>query len=57
LVGGPDGRMIANYIRILFGTANNWPLGAALSITSMLLVGSIALVYIWVTRKAMERLA
>ena len=35
LVGGKDGVMIANAIQAQFGKAANWPLGAALSVTTM----------------------
>lgn len=43
LVGGTDGLMIANMIQIQFGKANNAPLGAALAISSMIIVASISL--------------
>jgi spermidine/putrescine transport system permease protein len=42
LVGGKDGVMIANAIQAQFGKAANWPLGAALSITTMLVVTAMA---------------
>jgi spermidine/putrescine transport system permease protein len=38
LVGGKDGVMIASAIEAQFGKGNNWPLGAALSITTMVIV-------------------
>ena len=57
LVGGPDGRMIANIIQAQFGRANNWPLGAALSLTMMVAVTVISLIYIWLSRKGTERIA
>ena len=38
LVGGKDGVMIANAIQAQFGKAANWPLGAALSVTTMVIV-------------------
>ena len=38
LVGGKDGVMIANAIQAQFGKAANWPLGAALSVTTMVVV-------------------
>ncbi len=44
LVGGTDGLMIANMIQIQFGKANNAPLGAALAVSSMVIVASISLV-------------
>ena len=42
LVGGTDGVMIANMIQIQFGKANNAPLGAALAVSSMVVVGLIS---------------
>jgi spermidine/putrescine transport system permease protein len=42
LVGGPDGMMIANAIQAQFGKAANWPLGAALSVTTMIFVSLMA---------------
>ena len=46
LVGGSDGKMIANLIQVQFGAANNWPLGATLSLLAMLSVGFVALVFV-----------
>lgn len=57
LVGGPDGKMLANIIQIQFGKGNNWPLGAALSIGMMFTVAIISILYMWLTRKVTERLA
>jgi len=51
LVGGPNGLMIANMIEVQFKKANNEPLGAALALTAMALVGAIALLLVWATRK------
>jgi len=42
LVGGKDGVMIANAIQIQFGRASNWPLGAALAVTTMVIVTGLA---------------
>ncbi|OQM74315.1 ABC transporter permease [Manganibacter manganicus] len=42
LVGGKDGMMIANAIQVQFGRAANWPLGAALSVTTMIVVSLMA---------------
>lgn len=41
LVGGPNGQMVANVITSQFGTALNWPLGAALSIITLIVVLTI----------------
>ena len=57
LLGGPDGMMIGNLIQAQFGPINNWPMGAALSITLMLWICAIAVAFLMVTRKAQERLA
>jgi spermidine/putrescine transport system permease protein len=42
LVGGADGVMIANLIQVQFGRVNNWPLGAALAIASIIAVAVLA---------------
>lgn len=57
LVGGPDGQMIANLIQSQFGRANNWPMGATLSLVVMITLTVIALSYMWLTRKLTERIA
>ncbi|MFT4959291.1 MAG: spermidine/putrescine transport system permease protein [Paracoccaceae bacterium] len=46
LVGGSQGKMIANLIQVQFGAANNWPMGATLSLLAMLSVGCIAATYV-----------
>jgi spermidine/putrescine transport system permease protein len=57
LVGGPSGLMIANVIQMQFGKANDWPLGAALSIGSMVTVTLIACIFVWLSKWATERIA
>ncbi|SMF19806.1 spermidine/putrescine transport system permease protein [Xaviernesmea oryzae] len=42
LVGGKDGVMIATAIQAQFGKGANWPLGAALSVTTMIVVSAMA---------------
>ena len=54
LVGGSDGKMIANLIQVQFGAANNWPLGATLSLLAMMSVGFVAIVFV-VTASALGR--
>ena len=51
LVGGTGGVMIANIIQAQFGRANNWPLGSALAITTMLGVTAIACLSIWLSKR------
>ncbi len=41
LVGGPSSIMIANIVQSLFGTAYDWPLGAAISVCIFLLTISL----------------
>ncbi|MCP4937053.1 MAG: ABC transporter permease [bacterium] len=57
LVGGPDGLMLANIIQVHFGKINDWPMGSALAISMMLIVGLIAFTFVLITRKATERAA
>ncbi len=56
LVGGTDGVMIANAIQTQFGRASNWPLGAALSVTTMIVVSAMAGATVMVLRGAMKAL-
>ncbi|MFX0540167.1 ABC transporter permease [Roseovarius sp. S4756] len=51
LVGGTDGLMVANMIQIQFGKANNAPLGAALAVSSMVVVGAISVGIYFAGRK------
>lgn len=46
LVGGSQGKMVANLIQVQFGPANNWPLGATLSLVAMASVGFVAIVFV-----------
>ena len=49
LVGGTSGIMIGNIIQTLFGKANDWPMGAAVSMTMMLTVTLLVCLFIWLT--------
>ncbi|WP_050605442.1 ABC transporter permease [Ruegeria sp. 6PALISEP08] len=46
LVGGSQGKMVANLIQVQFGAANNWPLGATLSLLAMLSVACVAILFV-----------
>ncbi len=46
LVGGSQGKMVANLIQVQFGAANNWPLGATLSLLAMFSVGCVAILFV-----------
>jgi spermidine/putrescine transport system permease protein len=52
LVGGTRGTMIANVIEVQFNAVGNWPLGAALSLVSMAIVGVIAILFVTAARAA-----
>ncbi len=51
LVGGPGGRMIANWIQSLFIGQNKAPLGAATAIVAMVMVSTISLIFVFLTRR------
>jgi spermidine/putrescine transport system permease protein len=56
LVGGKDGVMIASAIQAQFGKASNWPLGAALSVATMLVVTAVALALAGLLRLGARRI-
>lgn len=56
LVGGKDGVMIATAIQAQFGKGANWPLGAALSVTTMVLVSLVAAAVVLSLRFAVRRI-
>ena len=51
LIGGPSGKMIAGWIYSQFFDLTNRPLGAALSVLSMLIVGGVSLIFILLNRR------
>ena len=57
LVGGPSGIMIGNIIQSMFGKALNWPLGAAISVISMLTVALMISLFLWGTHSFRRRVA
>ncbi len=52
VLGGGKNMMLGNLIELQFGQGRNWPLGAALSMTLLLIVAVALLVYV---RNATER--
>ncbi len=50
MVGGPRGVMIGQIVAAQFGAANNWPLGAALTIIMMITITAIVCTFIWFAR-------
>ncbi len=57
LVGGTEGMMVANMIQVQFSKANNAPLGAALAVTAMIVVGLVALTFVLLNRRWLRRQA
>lgn len=51
LVGGPEGRMIANAIQLQYLRLDNYPLGSALAVSAMTIVTLISLVFLWLNRR------
>ena len=56
LVGGSQGKMVANLIQVQFGAANNWPLGATLSLMAMVSVGIVAILFVIVATATGRRI-
>ena len=56
VLGGGKNLMIANLIELQFGQGRNWPLGAALSLTLLVIVTAALLVYVRVIARSGERL-
>lgn len=55
LVGGTQGKMLANLIQIQFGKSNDWPLGAALALSGLAFVGLIVVFTVAAFRAAIAR--
>ena len=54
LVGGPEGRMIANVIQLQYLRLDNYPLGSALAVLAMVTVTLISLVFLWLNRRFLK---
>jgi spermidine/putrescine transport system permease protein len=46
VLGGGKNMMIGNLIELQFGEGRNWPLGAALSVTLLVVVMAALMVYV-----------
>ncbi len=56
LVGGSEGIMVANLIQIMFGKANNWPLGSSLAIVTMTIVTVLVICFVLISRWLISRI-
>jgi spermidine/putrescine transport system permease protein len=57
LVGGTTGIMIGNIIQSMFGKAQNWPMGAAISVMSMMTITLLVCAFLWFTHNFRKRVA
>jgi spermidine/putrescine transport system permease protein len=55
LVGGTSGIMIGNVIQTMFGKANNWPMGAAVAVISMITIATLVIVFLWFIQQMKKR--
>ena len=55
ILGGGKNMMIGNFIELQFGQGRNWPLGAALSITLLVIVTAALIYYVRVSSKGSAR--
>ena len=56
LVGGSEGIMVANLIQVMFGKANNWPLGSSLAIITMTIVVVLVICFVVISRWLISRI-
>jgi spermidine/putrescine transport system permease protein len=56
LVGGPTGQMIAYSIQVLFLKIGDWPLGAALALSSMAAVGILVVLFVSAMQLAVRQI-
>jgi spermidine/putrescine transport system permease protein len=51
LVGGPNGQLIANMIQTQYLAIDNYPLGSALAVGTMVIVGVISVIFLLLNRR------
>jgi spermidine/putrescine transport system permease protein len=51
LVGGPEGKMVANLVELNYKKLDNYPLGSALAVSSMALVMAVSLLFLFLNRR------
>jgi spermidine/putrescine transport system permease protein len=51
LVGGPEGRMVANLIQLQYLKLDNYPLGSAIAVSAMLIVTVVSLFFLYLNRR------
>jgi spermidine/putrescine transport system permease protein len=51
LVGGPEGRMVANLIQLQYLKLDNYPLGSAIAVSAMAIVTAVSLIFLFFNRR------
>ena len=54
LVGGPEGRMVANLIQLQYLKLDNYPLGSAIAVSAMAIVTAVSLVFLYLNRRYLK---
>jgi spermidine/putrescine transport system permease protein len=54
LVGGPEGRMVANLIQLQYLKLDNYPLGSAIAVSAMAIVTLVSLAFIGLNRRYLK---
>ncbi|PZQ99681.1 MAG: ABC transporter permease [Cereibacter sphaeroides] len=54
LVGGPEGRMVANLIQLQYLKLDNYPLGSAIAVSAMAIVTIISLLFLFLNRRYLK---
>lgn len=54
LVGGPEGRMVANLIELSYKKLDNYPMGSAIAISAMGIVVAVSLLFLFLNRRYLK---
>jgi spermidine/putrescine transport system permease protein len=54
LVGGPEGRMVANLIQLQYLKLDNYPLGSAIAVSAMAIVTLVSLAFVGLNRRYLK---
>lgn len=54
LVGGPEGRMVANLIQLQYLKLDNYPLGSAIAVSAMGIVTVVSLIFVGLNRRYLK---
>ena len=54
LVGGPEGRMVANLIQLQYLKLDNYPLGSAIAVSAMAIVTLVSVIFVGLNRRYLK---